>query len=246
MNSATVPGAIAGYDALLKRFGTMASRRLRAGGALADQGWGLAERRHSDLRGSVKGLLATRTRSSVPDNGRCAGAVQHPPQSRPGNALRMIQAQGRDAFYKGEIAEAIVAKVTANGGVMTEDLAEFEPEWIEPVSTNYHGYDIFELPPPGQGFAALEMLNILEVCVPKLGFNLTKLGPSDPMSWHLIVEAKKLAYSDLQAKNGDPKFAHIPVDELFSNIRRDLVRQVLPDRAAEPAVTGGPEAARST
>ena len=77
------------------------------------------------------------------------------------------------------------------------DLAEFESEWVEPISTNYHGYDVFELPPPGQGFAALEMLNILEVCVPKLGLNLATLGPSDPMYWHLMVEAKKLAYADL-------------------------------------------------
>ena len=65
------------------------------------------------------------------------------------------------------------------------DLAEFQSEWIEPISTNYHGYDVFELPPPGQGFAALEMLNILEVCVPKLGINLAALGPSNPMYWHL-------------------------------------------------------------
>ena len=61
-----------------------------------------------------------------------------------------------------------------------QDLAEFQSEWVEPISTNYHGYDVFELPPPGQGFAALEMLNILEVCVPKLGINLAALGPSDP------------------------------------------------------------------
>ncbi len=113
-------------------------------------------------------------------------------------ALRLIQTQGKDAFYKGDIAKAIVAKVKASGGVMSlADLAEFQPEWVDTVSTNYHGYDVHQLPPPGQGFAALEMLNILEVCVPKLGFSLTNLGPSDPMYWHLLVEAKKLAYSDL-------------------------------------------------
>ena len=88
-------------------------------------------------------------------------------------ALRLIQKGGRDAFYRGDIASAIVAKVSAGGGVMSaSDLAEFRSEWTEPISTNYHGYDIFQLPPPGQGFAALEMLNILEVCVPKLGLNL--------------------------------------------------------------------------
>jgi hypothetical protein len=88
-----------------------------------------------------------------------------------------LQKHGRDAFYRGEIAAAIVAKVQANGGVMTKnDLAEFQSEWVEPISTTYHGYDVFELPPPGQGFAALHMLNILEVCVPKLGASLDKAG----------------------------------------------------------------------
>ena len=96
------------------------------------------------------------------------------------------------------------------------DLADFTSEWVEPVSTNYHGYDVFELPPPGQGFAALEMLNILEVCVPKLGTSLAALGPSDPMYWHLLVEAKKLAYTDLLASNADPRFASVPVKDLLS------------------------------
>ena len=92
-------------------------------------------------------------------------------------ALRILQREGRDGFYRGEIAEAIVRKVEANDGVMSlDDLATFESEWVEPVSTNYHGYDVFQLPPPGQGFAALEMLNILEVCVPNLGMDLATLG----------------------------------------------------------------------
>ncbi len=96
------------------------------------------------------------------------------------------------------------------------DLAEFESEWIEPISTNYHGYDVFQLPPPGQGFAALEMLNILEVCAPVHDVDLSALGPSNPNYWHFLVEAKKLAYSDLQAYNGDPLFSDIPVERLLS------------------------------
>ena len=107
-------------------------------------------------------------------------------------ALRLIQAQGRDAFYKGDIAKAIVAKVKAGGGVMElNDLAEFQSEWVEPITTNYHGYDVFQLPPPGQGFATLAMLNIAEVCAPKLGIKLTDLGPSDPMNWHLLVRGEE-------------------------------------------------------
>ena len=116
------------------------------------------------------------------------------------------------------------------------------------MSTNYHGYDIFQLPPPGQGFAALEMLNILEVCVPKLGFNLTTLGPSDPMYWHLMVEAKKLAYADLLAKNGDPKFATVPVAAAaLQGVRGDAVRQDRPEqgRTRRPC-PAAPTAAPST
>jgi gamma-glutamyltranspeptidase/glutathione hydrolase len=127
----------------------------------------------------------------------------------------------------------------ANGGVMTKaDLGEFQSEWIEPISTNYHGYDIYELPPPGQGFAALEMLNILEACVPKFNTSLATLGPSDPQYWHLMVEAKKLAYSDLLARNADPMFAQVPVKELLSKSHAaSLCAKIDPNVAAKPAST---------
>ena len=102
---------------------------------------------------------------------------------------------------------------------------------------------MFQLPPPGQGFAALEMLNILEVCVPKLGLNLATLGPSNPTYWHLLVEAKKLAYADLLAKNADPKFATVPVAELLSKAHAaSLCGRIDPDKAAPiaaPAVADG-------
>ena len=120
-----------------------------------------------------------------------------------------------------------------------DDLAAFESEWVEPVSTNYHGYDVFQLPPPGQGFAALEMLNILEVCVPKLGMDLAALGPMDPMYWHLMVEAKKLAYSDLHAYNADPKFSDVPVDELLSKTyAATLCDRINPESASTVSVDG--------
>jgi gamma-glutamyltranspeptidase/glutathione hydrolase len=243
VNAATVPGAIAGYDALLKKFGTRGFKEtFEPAARIAEEGWGLAERRHSDLRGAVKGLLADPDSRQAFLVGDAAPAlysiIRNPGLAK---ALRLIQQHGRDVFYRGEIADAIVKKVQANGGVMTrEDLAEYQPEWVEPITTNYHGYDIFQLPPPGQGMAALEILNILEVCVPKLGFNLTKLGPADPMTWHLLVEAKKLAYTDLQAKNADPKFAPVPVKELLSKqYAATLCDRIKPDRASKPGVTGG-------
>jgi gamma-glutamyltranspeptidase/glutathione hydrolase len=243
VNAATVPGAIAGYDALLKRFGTRGFKEtFEPAARIAEEGWGLAERRHDDLRNAVKGLLADSDSRPIFLAGSSAPAlysiIRNPDLAK---ALRLIQQRGRDAFYRGEIADAIVKKVQANGGVMAHaDLAEFEPEWVEPISTNYHGYDVFQLPPPGQGFAALEMLNILEVCVPKLGFNLAKLGPSDPMYWHLLVEAKKLAYADLLAKNADPKFAKVPVQDLLSkSYAATLCGRVDPNRASKPGVAGG-------
>ncbi|HEY6509037.1 MAG TPA: gamma-glutamyltransferase, partial [Vicinamibacterales bacterium] len=155
VNSATVPGAISGYDALLKRFGTLTFKEtFERAARIADEGWGQAERRHSDLTGAVNGLRADpdsrRTflvNDKAPD---LYSIIRNPDLAR---ALRLIQQQGRDAFYKGDIAAAIVAKVQANGGVMSKaDLEEFASEWVEPVTTNYHGYDVFQLPPPGQGF----------------------------------------------------------------------------------------------
>src|SRR5262249_47498086 len=236
VNSATVPVAAAGYDAMLKRFGTLTFKETFERAARdAEEGWGQAERRHSDLRNSVNALLRDPDSKAVFLAGDRApdlySIIRNPGLAR---ALRAIQQQGRDAFYRGEIADAIVAKVQSNGGVMTKsDLADFKSEWVEPVSTNYHGYDVFELPPPGQGFAGLEMLNVLEVCVPKLGFNLASLGPSNPMYWHLMVEAKKLAYKDLLARNADPSFAAVPVAELLSkSYAADLCSKIDPNHAS--------------
>jgi gamma-glutamyltranspeptidase/glutathione hydrolase len=245
VNSATVPGAIAGYDALLSRFGSMTFKQtFERAARIAEEGWGQAERRHNDLRSSIKGLLADADSKQTFLDGDQAfplySVIRNPNLAK---ALRLIQDKGKDGFYKGEIAQAIVNKIKAGNGVMTlEDLAEFQTEWVEPISTNYHGFDVFELPPPGQGFAALEMLNILEVCVPKLGFNLTSLGPSDPMYWHLMVEAKKLAYSDLLAKNADPKFANVPVSQLISKeYAASLCGRINPNAAGKPGSTGGTE-----
>lgn len=243
VNAATVPGAISGYDALLTRFGTMGFEETFARAVqVADEGWGQAERRHQDLS-SVRSKLRGDADSSAVflDDGEVPPLYSIIRNPQLADALRLIQEQGRDAFYEGPIADAIVAKMQADGGVMTHaDLAEFESEWVEPISTNYHGYDVFQLPPPGQGFAALEMLNILEVCAPTHGVNLAALGPSNPDYWHFLVEAKKLAYSDLQAYNGDPLFSDIPVEKLLSKqYAATLCDRIDMDVAAEPSVKGG-------
>jgi gamma-glutamyltranspeptidase/glutathione hydrolase len=125
--------------------------------------------------------------------------------------LELISTQGRDAFYRGEIARKIVNYIQENGGFLTmKDFQDHTSEWIEPVSVNYRGYDIWELPPNGQGIAVLQMLNILE------NFDLQKMGFGSAEYIHLFTEAKKLAFEDRARYYADPDFNPIPVDELIS------------------------------
>lgn len=126
-------------------------------------------------------------------------------------SLEQIVAKGRDGFYQGSIANAIENAVKQAGGFLTkEDLAGHRSEWIEPVSTNYRGYDVWELPPNGQGIAVLQMLNILE------GYDLRSYGFGSPEHIHLLTEAKKIAFEDRAEYIADPSFAALPVDKLIS------------------------------
>ncbi|GAB3164851.1 gamma-glutamyltransferase [Telluribacter humicola] len=125
--------------------------------------------------------------------------------------LEAISKGGRDAFYKGPIAKAIADHVLKEGGFLSaEDLARHSSEWVEPVSTNYRGYDVWELPPNGQGIAALQMLNILE------GFDLKAAGFGSADYLHLLAEAKKLAFEDMATYYGDPAFSKLPTQQLIS------------------------------
>ncbi|MEE4300373.1 MAG: gamma-glutamyltransferase family protein [Pseudomonadales bacterium] len=243
VNAATVPGAVSGYDALLERFGTLGfAQTFERAARIAEEGWGLGERRHRDLVGAADMLRRDpdSARTFLPGGEVPAlySIIRNPELA---DAIRLLQKEGRSAFYEGAIADAIVAKVEAAGGAMThEDLASFRSEWVEPIGTRYHGYDVFQLPPPGQGFAALEMLNILEACAPVHGVDLTVLGPAHPDRWHFLVEAKKLAYSDLQAYNADPDFVDVPVAELLSkDYAASLCERIDMDEAAEPSIRGG-------
>ena len=127
-------------------------------------------------------------------------------------ALRLVAQNGADAFYKGEIARAIVSTSQSLGGTMAaDDLADFSPEWVEPVSTTYRDWTVYELPPNGQGMAALEMLNIMETSPPSPD------GPLSVAELHKKIEAMKLAYADFEERyNADPRFAKIPVKGMLS------------------------------
>jgi gamma-glutamyltranspeptidase/glutathione hydrolase len=126
-------------------------------------------------------------------------------------SLRQIAAQGRDAFYRGKIAEKILTYSKRLGGTMSaEDLSAYSSEWVEPISTTYRGWVVCELPPNGQGIAALSMLNIMEQ------FPLSDYGAGSALALHVMIESKKLACSDMLRYVADPKFTTVPVAGLLS------------------------------
>ena len=223
----TVPGTVRGWDAALKRFGTLSFKEvLEAAVQYAQNGFPVSERIASDWQLPNALPLRDCCTQLDPDsvkvwyvNGRppAVGEIfRNPDLAR---TLHLLQTQGADAFYKGEIARAIVAKSKALGGTMTmEDLADYHGEWVEPARTPYHGYEVLELPPPSQAWASGEMLNILEACLPQWapGKTLAALGPRSPQYWHILIEAKKLAYADLFRYNADPEFAKVPLAQLLS------------------------------
>ncbi len=151
------------------------------------------------------------------------------------NTLEKIADGGRDAFYKGDIARAIDAYFKANDGFLRyEDMAAHRGEWVEPVSTNYRGYDVWELPPNGQGIAALQILNLLEP------YDLKTYGFGSPEHVHLFVEAKKIAFADRAASYADPAFYDAPVERLISkayaNERGKLLSMERAARSVEPGI----------
>ena len=152
------------------------------------------------------------------------------------NTLEKIAKGGRDAFYKGEIAQTIDAFMKKVGGYLSaKDLADHTSEWVEPVSTNYRGYDVWELPPNSQGICTLQMLNILE------GYDFSKIPWGSPEHIHLFVEAKKLAFEDRAKYYADPAFAQIPVKELISKDYAAERRKLIdPNRAASRVDAGNP------
>lgn len=150
--------------------------------------------------------------------------------------LEKIAKGGRNAFYKGDIARTIAAYMKRNGGFLTyEDLASHKSEWVEPVSANYRGYDVWELPPNGQGIAALQILNVLE------GYDLRSAGFGSTEHLHYFIEAKKLAFEDRAKFYADPDFRKIPVEELISKEYAEKRRKLIGEnRAAQSYPDGNP------
>ncbi|HZN40197.1 MAG TPA: gamma-glutamyltransferase [Planctomycetota bacterium] len=152
------------------------------------------------------------------------------------DTLSMLAAKGRDAFYRGEIADRIDAFMREHGGFLRKiDFERHSSTWVDPVSVNYRGYDVFELPPNGQGTAALQMLNIIE------GYDLAAMGLQSPEALHVMIEAKKLAFEDRAKFYGDPEFAKIPLKGLLSKTYAAERRKLIdPLRAARTYDSGNP------
>jgi len=237
--SVSVPGAVAGWYKLHQKYGKLPMSRILAPAVeYAEKGFPVSDIIAGQWQGEEEKLRQT------PDaarllliDGRAPQHLQLFRMPELARTLRLIAEQGREGFYKGEIARKIVEFSNKNDGMLTlSDFAEFDAQWIEPVSTNYHGYDVYELGPQTQGMTALQMLNVLE------GYDLKSLGHNSAEYIHLMVEAKKLAYADRDAYIADPDKARVPVPRLISKEyaaeRRKLISR---ERAMPSARPGLPE-----
>jgi len=226
----SVPGCVDGWFELHKRFGKMSMEKiLQPAITYAREGFPLSEVIAYYWAGNARSLSRYPNVSEVYMPGGKApakGEIFKNPYLA--STLELIAEGGRDAFYKGEIARTIDTFMKEQGGFLTyEDLASHSSEWVEPVSSNYRGYDVWELPPNGQGIAALQILNILEQ------FDIAAMGFGSSEYIHHFVEAKKLAFEDRASYYADPAFNKLPVEELISKEyavkRAALIR---PERAS--------------
>src|SRR5882757_1487062 len=236
IDSVTVPGAVAGWDALRRRFGKLTmAEDVAPAAALADKGIVVAETNAQNW--ATYGVPFAKSpgfaRVFLPD-GKApdTGEIFRNPELAA--TLRRIGEHGRDGFYTGATADAILKLSREQHGFLeADDLTDFQPEWVEPVSTTYHGWTVWEMPPNGQGIAALSMLNIMEQ------FPIASWGHNSQKALHTEIEAKKLAYADLEAYVGDPKASRIPVKELISKELAAKRASEITDRAACKVLPSG-------
>jgi len=250
IDTVTVPGAVEGWNKLHERFGRLAWKDLFAPAIYyGENGFAVQELIGADWRAAARAKLKVDPETRrvflvhsdlVHDEAPAMGEIFRNPDVA--KALRLLADGGPRAFYGGEIAKAILATSREAGGtMMSEDLEDFSAEWVEPISTTYRGWKVYELPPNGQGMAALEMLNILEQ------FSPAKAGPLSAEELHKKIEAMKLAYADLALYNADPRFAKIPVAGLLSKeYAKQRAQLIDPKKANCETDAGRPPASDTT
>ncbi|MDX1516306.1 MAG: gamma-glutamyltransferase [Woeseiaceae bacterium] len=237
----SVPGAVDGWFELHERYGRLPMKSLLAPAVdYARNGFPVSQtiayyfERNASRMSEYPGFADT----FMPD-GRTPRTGEMFRNPRLANTYEQIAEGGRDAFYRGDIARRIDAYMTEHGGLLRyEDLARHRSEWVTPVSTNYRGWDVFELPPNGQGIAALQILNLLE------GYDIAAMGFGSAEYIHTFVEAKKLAFEDRAKYHADMDFADVPVEWLISKEYASERRKLIsPHKAARqlPAGPAGPE-----
>ena len=233
----SVPGAVDGWFDLHGRFGKLPMKRLLAPAITAaeegepvPQVIAAAWARSAGVFGEKPGFAPTFLPGGQAPK---AGEIFRNPGLA--KSYRLLAEKGRDAFYKGEIARAVVSFSERHGGFFSmNDFASHRSEWVEPVSAGYRGVTLWELPPNGQGIAALEMVNILK------NFDLAAMGRDSAEYWHTLIEAKKLAYEDRARYYADPAFAAVPVAALVSEAYGRRQAERLGDRAARTLDAGEP------
>jgi gamma-glutamyltranspeptidase / glutathione hydrolase len=240
--SVTVPGAVAGWEMMRARFGKLPLKDLMAPAIYyADEGFPV-----TDVIANAWGAAgAVRKLSADPNaaktfliDGRTpkAGEVFRNPMLA--DSMRLIAEKGPAGFYTGKTAEAILAVEREKGGTMTAaDLAEYKPEWVEPISTTYRGWTVYELPPNTQGIAALMMLDLMEQ------YPLAQYGLTSTKAMHVMIEAKKLAYADMLRYVADPAFSKVPVlpmlDKAHAKARAGLINLTKAACSVEPSTFPG-------
>jgi gamma-glutamyltranspeptidase/glutathione hydrolase len=232
----TVPGAASGWDALLKRLGTMTLADCLAPAiSTAEDGFPVSERISAGWQRSTEKLSGDAEAARVYLPAPKPGEIHRQPDLA--RTFRIVAQEGAEAFYRGELADRIAACVQSKGGYLTTlDLAAHTATWETPIRTTYRDVDILEHPPNGQGLAALLALNIVE------GYDLAEMGYFDPARWHLMIEAMRMGMADAAQYVADPAIVDVPVGNLLSSAytsqRRALIQ---PDRALDIVAPGLPE-----
>lgn len=240
----TVPGCVSGWDHLEKKFARKKLSELLAPAiALAENGAPVPEIIGGYWQSSVRLLRKEPSTAGVflpGDRAPAVGEVFRNPEVA--WSLRQIAEKGPRAFYDGPIGQRIVDYLRAKGSLLTmDDFSRYSAEWVTPISTTYHGWKVYEIPPNGQGIAALSMLNIMET------FPLRQWGHNSADSLHAMIEAKKLAYADMLKYFGDPRFSKVPAAEMLSKKYAAMrARQIDPTKAncnveGSPSFDPGPD-----